>query len=171
MLRARPFIGFLTVIAGMLPDPFEQQKYIALSQSSLDLIDPITWAPHVIEQTLEPGPASRRVLMQIGIGDTSVPNLASHLHARALGLPLLGPAFRSLPLLATLEGPLEGSALAEYEFGVPRPLPGDQAIPPPSETIVHEALRRLPSAQRQIDEFLRPGGAISNFCEGVCDPE
>jgi hypothetical protein len=39
---------------------------------------------------------------------------------------------------------------------------------PADDNGVHEAVRRLDAAQRQIDAFLRPNGRIENFCEGPC---
>jgi hypothetical protein len=35
---------------------------------------------------------------------------------------------------------------------------------------VHEAVRRDPRAQMQLDAFLQPGGQVHNFCTGACSP-
>ena len=40
--------------------------------------------------------------------------------------------------------------------------------PPETENGVHEAVRRLDAARRQIDAFLRPDGLVENFCDGPC---
>jgi hypothetical protein len=108
--------------------------------------------------------------MQIGIGDAAVPNLASHLHARALGLSYLQPAPRVIAGLAMADAPFDGSAIVEFDFGVD-PLPGIEAIPPTSDNEVHEGVRRLEVAKEQLDRFLQPGGSIEHTCDGVCDPE
>ena len=73
--------------------------------------------------------------------------------------------------LAAEEGPLSVSAVVEFDFGLPEPLPGTYAEPPAETNEVHEGLRRLDAAQEQIDQFLRPDGIIENFCDGACDPE
>jgi hypothetical protein len=40
--------------------------------------------------------------------------------------------------------------------------------PPDSDNGVHEAVRRLDAAQRQVDAFLRPDGRVENYCDGPC---
>ncbi len=60
----------------------------------------------------------------------------------------------------------EGLGYIEYDFG----LPGEPACPVPMRlcTEPHGALRGLPSADEQIDRFLRTG-EIVNFCpDGEC---
>ena len=84
-------------------------------------------------------------------------------------MALLAPAVTSVPLLDEVASPTEDSALAIYGFDVD-PFPGVLAIPP-GDNPVHEAARRLPSAQEQVSAFLRPNGHIESFCDGVCDPE
>jgi len=170
MFRAGPFVGFLGFIAIRVPDELSQQKLTIQIQSSFDRIDPLTYAPLVLDELLPDGPAERRVLLQIGIGDAGVPNLASHLHARALGTFHLMPAPRPIAGLPPTDSPHDGSALVEFDFGID-PLPGIQAIPPTSDTEAHEGVRRLEAAKEQLDRFLRPGGRIEHTCDGVCDPE
>ena len=34
----------------------------------------------------------------------------------------------------------------------------------------HGKLRKLPSAEQSLDQFLRTG-EIESFCDGACDPE
>jgi len=68
------------------------QSYVAMMQRALDGIDPISYAPYVLASPLPGSPADRRVLLQIGLGDPAVPNVASFLHARALGIPLATPS-------------------------------------------------------------------------------
>lgn len=160
MFRARPFVAFLLFIAQHLPDQLDQQKFALLSQTSFDRIDPWTYAPDV---------SPKHVLMQIGIGDDQVPNLASHAHARALGIPHLQPSPRSIAGLAASDGPLD-SAIVEFDFGVD-PLPGATAVPPTSTNDVHEGVRRLEAAKEQLHRFFQPNGRVEHTCEGNCDPE
>ena len=171
MFRSRPFLGFLFVVSRAVPDPLDQQKFGALAQQALDPIDPITWAGQVLSDTLPGSPERRHVLMQVGLGDTSVPTLAAHVHARALGLALLRPAVRAVSGLADAPAPHAGSALVELDYGIEPPLPGDYAEPPVAENPVHEAIRQSPQVMEQIDRFLRPDGQIINPCDGACDPE
>jgi len=110
--------------------------------------------------------------MQVGLGDVEVPNLASFLHARALGLAELYPTLGggSVFGLERVTAPHDGSALAVYDFGVDLDVYRD-AVPAPAGNVVHEGVRRLDAALAQLDAFFLPGGAVINACDGVCDPE
>ncbi len=170
MFRSGPFIGFLGFIAIRFPDELSQQKLAIQIQSSFDRVDPLTYAPWVLGEPLPGGPTARQLLLQIGIGDAGVPNLASHLHARALGLSHLQPAPRPIAGLPPADAPHGGSAIVEFDFGID-PLPGIQAIPPTSSTEAHDGVRLLEAAKEQLDRFLQPGGLIEHTCDGLCDPE
>ena len=171
MQRARPFIPFLNVIAAQYTDPLDQAKFQALSQLSLDRIDPMTYAPHLITDLYPGSPPERRVLVQLGVGDAQVPNLGHHTMARSIGLPLLLPTPRQIPGLRTVEAPTSGSALVELAFGYPEPVPGTLPIFPAEGNGAHEGVRRSASGIRQIDAFFHPNGQILHTCDGVCDPE
>jgi hypothetical protein len=171
MHRARPFIPFMNVIAARYPDPLDQQKFVALAQMSLDRIDPMTYAPHLLEDLYPGSPAERRVLLQLGVGDSQVPNLGHHAMARTLDLPLLTPSPRDVTGLRSVAGPIDGSALVEFGFGLAEPLPGTFADFPAEGNAAHEGVRRSDAGQRQIDGFLRPDGLIEQTCDGPCDPE
>ncbi|MBM4358826.1 MAG: hypothetical protein FJ096_12045 [Deltaproteobacteria bacterium] len=170
MFRARPFLGFLAFVQLGMPDPLDQQKFAAFAQLEMDRIDPLTYAPHVLAEPLPGSIDARQVLLQIGIGDVAVPNLASHLHARALGVKHLTPAPRNIVGLEAAKGPIEGSALVEFDFGI-APLPGARAQPSVDDTPAHEGVRRSKAGQEQLDRFLRPSGAVEATCDGPCDPE
>lgn len=170
MSRASPFGRFLGLIGTQIADPLDIQKFIALVPTVMDRIDPITYAPRILADPFPGAPPDRRVLMHAGIADTQVPNLATHLHARAMGLELLAPAPRPIPALPVVEPPAEGadvSALMEVDFGVD-PDPTIEARIPERENCVHEKVRRLAPVQDQIDRFLRPDGVIVHPCDGPC---
>ncbi len=169
MFRSRAFGLFLGIIAGMFPDPLDQQKMTILLQSVFDRIDPLTYSAHIVRDPYPPARA-KQVLLQMATGDAEVPNLATEFHARALGIPLAVPAPVRVPQLATAPYPINGSALAVYGYSVD-PFPGVLAIPPTDPNDAHEGQRELHAAQRQVDRFLRPDGRIESFCDGVCDPE
>ena len=170
MMRARPFNGFLLLIENSIRDPLEQQKFIALLQAPFDRVDPATYAPLLLLQKLPGSPADRRVLMQVGLGDVSVPNVGSYLHAQLVGLPHLQPSPAPAPLLPPVQGPVDGSAFVLYGYGLNlEPLYG-RAEPAPVNTEVHEGIRRTEAAQAQMDRFLRDG-VIEHTCDGPCDPQ
>ena len=171
MFRSRYFSAFLMLIETLAGGPFNAQKWIALLPTTFDRVDPITYQARVLRDMYPGSPAARWVLMQNGVGDSDVPNLASHLAARTLGVKLLEPAPRTIPFIDSVDAPSDGSAIVEFDFGVPEPLPGTEATLPDVSTGVHNGLRALDASMRQVDRFLRPGGRIEHTCDGICDPE
>jgi hypothetical protein len=107
--------------------------------------------------------------MQIGIGDPAVPNLASFLHARALGIAQAMPAPVSVFGLAPVADADAPSSLTVFDLHVDTT--GYAEGKPISPNIVHEGVRVNPAALRQIGAFMRPGGVIVHACDGPCDPE
>ncbi len=170
MFRAQPFALFLLLMEAEFPSMLDQQRLSAMTQFGFDRIDPLTYAPRLLENTLPGSPAARRVLLHVGMGDPAVPPLSAHLQARTLGLPEVAPAPRAIWGLAPKTGAIDGSALAEFDFHV-SPEPGVLAIPPAGDNPVHEGVRRLAAAREQLSRFLKPGGKIEPTCDGVCDPE
>ncbi|MBW1873738.1 MAG: hypothetical protein JRJ19_16875, partial [Deltaproteobacteria bacterium] len=79
MFRSRSFMAFLDFIEMYLPDPLDIQKFAMLTQTTFDRMDPITYAPHLLQDTYLDGPQARHLLMHVGIGDAQVPNLSAHL--------------------------------------------------------------------------------------------
>jgi hypothetical protein len=153
-------------------EPLTIQKFIALSQHTWDRVDPLTYAPRLLQDPLPNSPA-RKILFTYGIGDHSVTNLASHLLLRAAGIDMLEPQAESPYLVGSTPSPAEASAAVAVDFMLPE-LPGIEAkLPPdpPDEYNAHEKVRRNPKIREKIDMFLRTGGQIENFCDGPCDPE
>jgi len=170
MFRSNNFLQFLVVIEVTVEDYLDQQKTVAMLHTIFDRKDPLSYIDHIIDNTFPGGPASRQMLEQIGIGDAQVPNLASHLCARIIDLPMLAPAPRAIAGLTELEGPLS-SAMVEFDFHVPEPYPGYYAVPAREDNEAHEGVRRTIAGQAQIEAFFRPNGMVENFCDGPCDPE
>lgn len=170
MMRAQPFGAYMFLMETTIRDALEQQKYIALLQAPFDRVDPAAYADLFFENPLPSTPTDRRVLMQYGLGDTSVPNIGTTLHARQLGMKVLTPAPTKVFGLQEITGPVDGSAVAIYDFGVDVAKTYAVATPPEIETDVHGTVRTLSSAQTQIRTFIETG-RIVHACVGVCDPE
>lgn len=173
MTRSGSFSMLFDIVKVVIgEEPLTIQKFIALSQHTWDRVDPLTYAPRILQEPYADSP-ERTILFQYGVGDHSVNNLASHLLLRATGIDLLDPPAQAVYGLQTTPAPASGSAAVNVDFHVPE-LPGIEAKLPPSppdEFNVHEKVRRNPKIREQIDMFLRPGGQIENFCDGPCDPE
>ena len=170
MYRALPFEPLLAIMGSAVSDPVDQQWMTAQLQRYLDTIDPTTWAPYVLKSELPEGPAngfsSKKVLLQFGLGDTSVPNISSLYHGRLLGLDAVGPQPLALFDMQQLEAPHEGSGLAGFDMGVDVSFSKSNA-PLRESTTTHNDLRSQAPVQRQIAEFLQQGRII-HPCEGVC---
>lgn len=166
MSRASPFRTYLALLDLSMEDSFEQQKLIATYQRGFDRFDPAQYGAFILEEDLPSGPPSRReekrVLMQIGIGDDQVPNFASYTHARIVGLPLVTPSARDVPLLPSAAAPVEGSGLVVWDLGDDDSF-YETAAPSTTKTRAHEGIRRRPEAWRQIHRFFQDG-VIENTC-------
>jgi len=104
--------------------------------------------------------------MQFGLHDSQVSQVASEIAARSLGIPNLAPSVLPLFQVAERVAPYDGSAVVVYDVGGTATPQTNTA--PERDNGVHEAVRRLDAAQRQIDAFLRPDGTIQNYCDGPC---
>ncbi len=165
MFRSRAFLAFRLLIDANIPEQVDRQTIAAQLQLILDRIDPLTYAPRVFADPY-PGSAPRQVMLQVGVADAAVSTLAAQLHARALGIPMIQPSTRTAPLLDTAMAPAP-NGLVEFDLGFEERLDAEA----PEENGVHEAVRRLPAAQRQLDAFFRPDGQITQTCSDACDPE
>lgn len=169
MPRSLNFGPFSLLLGLDFPDPLVVQSYVAMMQRALDRIDPISYAPHVLASPLPGSPSDRRVLMQTGLGDPAVPNVASFLHARALGIPLATPSPVPVFGLASVTDADAPSSVTLFDYHVDTT--GYAEGKPISPNVVHDSVRLNPAALRQMEGFLKPGGTIAHTCDGACDPE
>lgn len=169
MFRSRAFLALRALMDIHLEGPIESQVFGALLQHWLDRIDPIHFARFVSEEPLAGAPP-KQVLIHTGPGDDAVTALAAELHARTIGIPLLVPSPFEPPLLETASAPVP-SALVELDYRDVYDLEPVLTAQPPAPNGIHEAIRRNPRVQQQVDAFLRPDGVVTQTCEGPCDPE
>ena len=170
MMRARPFDTYLQLLELSIKDPLELQKYLVTTQRGFDRIDPGTYAQWVLTNKLSGSPENRHLLLQAGLGDAQVPNLGTYLHARLLGLPVLEDTPYHPYGLESAFGPLAGSALALYNFGIDLEAVYAKAQIPREGNEVHDGLRTHEGVVRQLERFYQDG-TIVNACTGVCDPD
>jgi hypothetical protein len=115
------------------------------------------------------GNPSRALVLQVGLGDTEVPNLGSFLLARALGLKLLQPSPRNIWGLEPVTGATD-AAFELYDFGYDDAALYAHPDFPAMNTTVHDRLRQLvPTLQQTAKLF--DDGVVQHFCSGVCDPD
>jgi hypothetical protein len=164
MMRSHDFTSLKTFLDSVYQDFLDQQVLIAALQSYWDYTDPISFAPHVITSPL-PSTPQKRILVQESINDAQVPNLATRVLVRALGLPgsnLEFPVYGVDVAAAPLD-----SAYPQWDVH-PMPVPPDVDLPPPDDNGAHEAIRRLPLLIEQLRAFMKPDGVVVQTCSGPC---
>jgi hypothetical protein len=163
--RSVDFDPYFEIMRGAFPDPIDLQIVLGLSQMLWDRAEPTGYSLH-IEDPL-PGTPAHRVLMQVAIGDHQVTTLGAHIMARAIGAKSMQPAPRPIFGVAEATAPYEGSAMVEYDFGLP-----DEPIinvPMRQGDDPHGMVKNVPASAEQVDTFLRTG-VVQWFCDGPCDP-
>ncbi|MCP4806849.1 MAG: hypothetical protein GY913_02170 [Proteobacteria bacterium] len=107
------------------------------------------------------------VLVQAAIGDAAVTTLSAHVMSRAYDLPLIVPEARSVWGLESLEAPVEGGGLVEFDWGVEEPV---EAVPCDTETNTHGGPFYSSRGREQLATFLETG-VVEQTCDGACDPD
>ena len=163
--RSTDFTQMQFVLEQNYQDEIERALLIALIQQPWDRGDPNGYTPHLLSDPL-PGTPAKKLLLQMGVHDSQVPNIGSEIQARSLGVPAVAPSALPVFGIQEMNAPFDGSAWVPYDVSAtPEPLTD---TPPADDNGVHEAVRRLDAAQSQIDAFLRPDGVVQNFCAGAC---
>jgi hypothetical protein len=163
--RSVDFEPFFDIMRSSYPDSRQQMYLLDLTDMLWERTEPAGYAPYVLKDML-PGTPAHQVFINAAIGDHQVTTLGAHVMARTMGMPHLDTGVRPIWGLESVPGPVQGSAIVEYAFGLPPDPVGN--IPQTECEDPHGKLRRLPEFEQQIDTFLRTG-AIENFCEnGVC---
>ncbi len=164
MYRSSDFNRLYPLLNLVYPDALDRQLLIAASQSEWDYTDPATFAPHLLRDPL-PGSIAKRILVQESIGDSQVPNLATRILARAMGLPGLDleqPVFG----VPAQPAPLD-SAYTQWNVHK-EPLPPTVNMPSPVDNGAHDAISVLAPLQAQLQAFLTPTGQVTSTCPGLC---
>ncbi len=166
--RSKDFIEFFNLLIIAFPDPIDLQMVLAMFQMLWDASEPTGWTAHIRDDLL-PGTPAHEVLLPVAIGDHQVSTLGAHIMARTIGgVVNLAPTNREIWGIEAVPGPHTGSAMIEYDFGLaPEPTTN---IPPTDGEDPHGKVRKLPSAEKSLDQFLRTG-KVESFCDGPCDPE
>lgn len=146
-------------------DKLDEQLLYPLIQQVWDRAEPQGYLSHLVSQPL-PGTPAKKILIQMGVNDSQVPNIGTEIEVRSLGIPSLAPPAFHLFDIPEMTAPFDGSAFVIYDVGGSAPPLTN--TPPTLDNGVHEAVRKLDAAQRQIDAFLRPDGTVQNFCDGPC---
>lgn len=163
MWRSGDFQDLVPLLSSNYHDALDRQLLIALSQQLWDYTDPATYAPYVVKAPLPGTGSAKQVLYQEGLGDGQVPNLATRMVVRTMGIPLLNQPVETVWGIPQASGPVP-SAYVQFDVGQ-KPRPGDDNVPP-KDNPVHEAIRRTEAAKAQLQAFLKDGGVVTDTCAG-----
>jgi len=165
LTRSVDFDDFFMLLRATYSDPVDIAYLLGTLQLLWDRVEPTGYTHRIVSDPL-PGTPTHEVLMTAALGDHQVTNLGAHHMARSAGVGHLDTGLQQIWGLSDFADGDVGSALVEYDFG----LPPDPVCNQPQSACgdPHGKLRRLPAARDQIDAFLRTG-EITNFCpDGVC---
>ncbi len=141
-------------------DPANFQILISLLGMAFEPYDPITAAPHLLQDPLPDTPV-KQILVVEAIGDSLVANVSTETLARTIGLPVVMPSLKEPYGLVGVAGDsLNG--LSIYDEDV-TPAPSEFNVPPEDDNGTHSGVHEQPAVLRQIEAFLYDGVA-ANQC-------
>ncbi|MDC0667805.1 hypothetical protein [Nannocystis radixulma] len=165
--RSVDFDNFFAVVKGAYPDPIDIQVVLGLVQMLWERAEPSGYSHHIRNPL--PNTPAHEVLLHVAIGDHQVTTLGAHIMARSIGEVVnMAPVNRSIWGLEEVEGSHTGSAMVEFDFGLP-PEPTTN-VPLREGDDPHGGPRKLAAANASMNKFFREGIVETN-CDGACDPE
>ncbi len=166
--RSINFEQFDIVYSAWYERRIDREFYWSVIGHQWDRAEPITYLPHIAQDPL-PGTPAKQIFYPVALQDAEVANVASDVAARTAGFAQLGPTMHEVWGVETITTPTyDGSAIQYWDCGDPDvPLTNE----PPEDNSAHQCVRRTDSFAAALDAFLRPGGTVTNACDGPCDPE
>jgi hypothetical protein len=162
--RSSQWPQFVLLIKGSYADYVDQQIGLAAAQSYFDFADPATAAPHIVQSPLA-GVPKKQILVQMAVGDSQVPNIATEAMTRTEGIPLVGQATIPLYGIDTAMGAAP-SALTVWDVHAKPAAPLTNQTPT-VDNGAHGAIHSLPKLQQQMQGFYTTG-MITDTCGGPC---
>ncbi|MBI4508125.1 MAG: hypothetical protein HY698_00725 [Deltaproteobacteria bacterium] len=170
--RSIHWISIKSVLDTYYPDPIVQQLGIALAQTRFDLSDPLNLTKLMFKRPLPDAPPDRKVILQEAIGDSQVPNMATEMLARAIGIRAMAPLIEDIFGLETVTSPSSESVLVQYHLAedIAGNYPPRTNVPPETDNGAHYRMPFRANVLEQVSHFMETG-EVSLFCEGACDPD
>ena len=167
--RSVDFEDYEIIYTAWYPDRIDREFYMSVIGQMWDLCEGINFLPHLIADPFPDTPA-KKIIYQVGLYDAQVPNVASDMAARTIGLQQLTPTMHDVwGIEDAPSGDFDGSAIQYWSLNV-EPVPeGNEA--PLEDNDAHTGVRQTESAKAQVDAFFHPDGVVTNQCDGECDPE
>jgi hypothetical protein len=162
--RSADWPTYQSFLQGSYPDAIDVSLLLALMQMQWDTTDPVSVADAVLSYGI-PGVPAKQLLMQIGVADDEVSNIASEVQARTMGVPVLAPTVYQPWGTELAAGPVP-NALAIFDFGLADTIPVTNTPPPAND--VHSSVRRREAAIEMMRGFYSNGEIVSTCGETGC---
>jgi hypothetical protein len=167
--RSKDFNRFLPVMAGAYPSQLDRMLIFSMIQALWDRGETNGYANHITRAPL-PDTPSKRILLEVALGDHQVTQIQAEVEARTIGARAYRPVFapgrtwEKEPLfgIPPIRGDYGGSGIVFWDSGSPLPPRGN--VPPRRGRDPHEDPRATPANRLQKSLFLRPAGVVSNVC-------
>ncbi len=173
--RSEDFAPFFTLLRFTYPNGRELQHLLGIIQMFWDRTEPDGYVPYIVTNNLPNTPA-HRILIHANIGDYQVTPLGAEIIARAVGAKNLSPVNREVFGVPDDPGPIDGSALVEWSWGL---LPAPETNTPPSDLCPmtnpipncgdpHDELRIQPASIAQEIQFFTTGTVVQTCGTSPC---
>ncbi len=157
--RSAAWTTFEPLLSLAVPEPEDRQQLYALSQLFWDPVDPVNYAEEL---------SGKPYLMQMSVGDDTVPNLVSAVLMRSTGWPLLQPCTDVPGQVDTVALPQVAPVVTQFDPLMPLP-PNENR---PADLVgSHTEPRTWPSTQEQMATYLATGQVIHPCGEDPCTAE
>lgn len=164
--RSEDFGPFFFLLTTVYEDEYDIELALGLTQMLWDHTEPGGFINGINADPF-PGTPKHDVLLSVAIGDHQVTPLGAHIIARAVGAKNLTPVNRSVYGIPEAAGPINGSAMVEYDFHLPEAPKED--MPATKGDDPHDMVRELAPCMAQEKAWFFEG-VIKNECDGKCDP-
>lgn len=170
--RAVQWNGYGPVFDLVLKEPREQQLAFSLLQTSIDPIDSMSYASHLVNDRFK-GLKPMRAAMHMAVNDSQVRNLVTEWVARTAGVKLVVPTPKKVYGLDTIhaEAPdgakdVDGVMFVYDEKVAPSPVTN---LPPKKDNGTHGTVRELDVYMKSVTALIEHGKFVQ-YCDGACDP-
>ncbi len=165
LARSKDFDTLFAIARATWEDPRDIMLMLTHAQHLWDRTSPNGYT-HRLDGDPLPNTPNHEALLRIAKGDHQVTPFGGHIMARSVGATHLDTGGRSIFGLELATGPIDGSTMVEFDFG----LPDDPLVNQPQRECSdpHGDLRKTEEARLMLDGWFR-GGTVTNTCaDGLC---
>jgi hypothetical protein len=148
--RSFVFPVLQTELVSSYRDPEQYELLIDFIGMAFEPYDPVTAAAHIIQDPL-PGTPAKNLLMFYSMDDSVMPNLATEMMAREIGLTELDPTVKPVWNVPQANGPMANGLNVFNDH--PTPAPPTDNVPPTQNNGTHQTIGGKAAAFRMLKAF------------------